>query len=88
MGCKIYHLANDPYVFQDAVVVGTREDYYGQCKFQIDVSTPQYLKMDHNSLKGLFGKFNPSSGDLVLSQDGGTDRRDGQQQLLRRRPEF
>jgi hypothetical protein len=26
--------------------------------------------MDHNSLKGLFGKFNPSSGDLVLSKSG------------------
>jgi hypothetical protein len=26
--------------------------------------------MDHNSLKGLFGKFNPSSGDLVLSKTG------------------
>jgi hypothetical protein len=70
LGSKVYHFAKDPYVFQDAVVVGTREDYYGECKFQIDVSTPQYLKMDHNSLKGLFGKFNPSSGDLVLSKAG------------------
>ena len=70
LGCKIYHFSKDPYVFQDAVVVGTREDYYGQCSFQIDVNTPQYLKMDHNSLKGLFGKFNPSSGDLVLSKSG------------------
>jgi hypothetical protein len=70
LGCKVYHLSKDPYVFQDAVVVGTRENYYGECKFQIDVSTPQYLKMDHNSLKGLFGKFNPSSGDLVLSKSG------------------
>jgi hypothetical protein len=70
LGCKVYHFSKDPYVFQDAVVVGTREDYYGQCSFQIDVSTPQYLKMDHNSLKGLFGKFNPSSGDLVLSKSG------------------
>jgi hypothetical protein len=70
MGCKIYHFSKDPYLFQDAVVVGTREDYYGECKFTIDVSTPQYLKMDHNSLKGLFGKFNPSSGDLVLSKSG------------------
>jgi hypothetical protein len=26
--------------------------------------------MDHNSLKGLFGKFNPSSGDLVFSKQG------------------
>ncbi len=70
LGCKVYHLAKNPYVFQDAVVVGTRGEYYGQCKFQIDVSTPQYLKMDHNSLKGLFGKFNPSAGDLVLSDTG------------------
>ena len=70
LGCKVYHFAKDPYTFQDAVVVGTREDYYGQCNFQIDVTTPQYLKMDHNSLKGLFGKFNPSSGDLVLSRTG------------------
>jgi hypothetical protein len=70
LGCKVYHFSKDPYVFQDAVVVGTREDYYGECSFQIDVTTPQYLKMDHNSLKGLFGKFNPSSGDLVMSKTG------------------
>jgi hypothetical protein len=70
MGCKVYRLSKDPFKFQDAVVVGTREDYYGECKFQMDVSTPHYLKMDHNSLKGLFGKFNPSSGDLVLSKSG------------------
>jgi hypothetical protein len=70
LGCKVYKFSKDPYVFQDAVVVATRGDYYGQCSFQIDVTTPQYLKMDHNSLKGLFGKFNPSSGDLVLSKTG------------------
>jgi hypothetical protein len=70
LGCKVYHFSADPYLFQDAVVVGTRGDYYGECKFQIDLTTPQYLKMDHNSLKGLFGKFNPSSGDLVLSKTG------------------
>jgi len=70
LGCKVYHFSGDPYVFQDAVVVGTRGDYYGECKFQMDVTAPMYLKMDHNSLKGLFGKFNPSSGDLVLSKTG------------------
>jgi hypothetical protein len=26
--------------------------------------------MDRNSLKGLFGKFNPSTGDLVFSRTG------------------
>jgi hypothetical protein len=70
LGCKVYRVSMDPYKFQDAVLVGAREGYYGECKFQIDLSTPQYVKMDRNSLKGLFGKFNPSSGDLVFSKTG------------------
>jgi hypothetical protein len=69
-GGQVYHVAKDPFKFEDAVVVGTQADYYGQVKFQIDLSAPEYLKMDHNSLKGLFGKFNPSSGDLVFSKSG------------------
>jgi len=28
------------------------------------------VRMDRNSLKGLFGKFNPSRGDLVFSRTG------------------
>lgn len=68
--CKVYRLAADPYRFQDAVVVGARRGYYGQCQFQMDLSTPQYLRMDRNTLKGLFGKFNPSAGDLVFSKNG------------------
>jgi hypothetical protein len=69
-GAKVYRLSQDPYKFQDAVVVGTQENYYGQSNFQIDLAAPQYLKMDHSSLKALFGKFNPSSGDMVFSKNG------------------
>ena len=46
------------------------ENYYGECKFEIDVTTPDYLKLDRSVLKGLFGKFNPSRGDLVFSRTG------------------
>jgi hypothetical protein len=70
LGCKIYPIASDPYKFQDAVVIGAQGDYYGQSSFQIDLSTPQYVKLDRNLLKGLFGKFNPSRGDLVFSRTG------------------
>jgi hypothetical protein len=69
-GVKIYKAAADPYRFQDAVIVGASEGYYGECKFQIDASTPNYVKLDRNVLKGLFGKFNPSRGDLVLTRNG------------------
>jgi hypothetical protein len=70
LGCKIYPISSDPYKFQDAVVVGAQGDYYGQSSFQIELNTPQYVKLDRNLLKGLFGKFNPSRGDLVFSRTG------------------
>jgi len=70
LGCVAYRIAQDPFKFQDAVVAGTQDNYYGECKFQMDTETPGYLKMDQSSIKGLFGKFNPSSGDLVLSKSG------------------
>ncbi len=70
LGCKIYPISSDPYKFQDAVVVGAQGDYYGQSSFQMELNTPQYVKLDRNLLKGLFGKFNPSRGDLVFSRNG------------------
>jgi len=70
LGCKVYHLSSDPYKFQDAVLVGANEEYYGQCNFQIEMNTPQYVKLDRSLLKGLFGRFNPSRGDLVFSRTG------------------
>ena len=70
LGGVAYRTSTDPYKFQDAVLVGAQEGYYGECTFQIDLSTPLYVKMDHNSIKGLFGKFNPSRGDLVFSRTG------------------
>jgi hypothetical protein len=71
LGGKVYKISSDPYKFQDAVLVGAREGYYGECSFQIDLARQKdYLQMDRNSLKGFFGKFNPSRGDLVFSKAG------------------
>jgi hypothetical protein len=70
LGCKVYETVSDPFKFQDAVLVGAVDQYYGECRFQIDVATPGYLKLDSSFLKGLFGKFNPSRGDLVFSRTG------------------
>jgi hypothetical protein len=69
-GVKIYKTPSDPFRFQDAVIVGATEGYYGECKFQIDLSTPNYVKLDRSFLKGLFGKFNPSRGDLIFTRNG------------------
>jgi hypothetical protein len=68
LGGKAYRVSADPYKFQDAVLVGAREGYYGECRFEIDLSTPNYVKLDRSVLRGFFGKFNPSRGDLVFSK--------------------
>jgi hypothetical protein len=70
LGARIYRVSPDPFKFQDAVLVGAREGYYGECRFQIDLTTPEYVKLDNSFIKGLFGKFNPSRGDLVFSKTG------------------
>jgi hypothetical protein len=70
LGVQAYPAATDPYKFPDAVVVGANEDYYGECKFQIEPALPQYVRLDRSFVRGLFGKFNPSRGDLVLTKTG------------------
>jgi len=70
LDCKVYRVSSDPYKFQDAVLVGTKEGYYGECRFEIDLTTPNYVKLDRSVLRGLFGKFNPTRGDLVFSRTG------------------
>ena len=70
LGTTVYPIAADPFKFQDAVLVGGKEGYYGECKFQIDLTTPQYVKMDRSLFRGIFGKFNPSRGDLVFTKTG------------------
>jgi hypothetical protein len=70
LGARTYRVASEPFKFQDAVLIGAREGYYGECRFEIDLTTPGYVRLDRSLLRGLFGKFNPSSGDLVFSRMG------------------
>ncbi len=70
LDARVYRISTTPFKFQDAVLIGASEGYYGECKFEIDPSAPAYVKLDRSMIKGLFGKFNPSRGDLVLSRTG------------------
>ncbi|HPU56360.1 MAG TPA: hypothetical protein PLH97_08780, partial [Verrucomicrobiota bacterium] len=70
LGGKVYPISSDPYKFQDCVLVGARQGYYGECRFQIDPQVPRYVQLDRSFLRGLFGQFNPSRGDLVFSKTG------------------
>ena len=70
LGAKVYKLTADALRFQDALLIGADEGYYGECRFTLDPRNSGYLKMDRSFLGKLTGKFNPSSGDLVFSKSG------------------
>ena len=70
LGGRVYRISSDPYKFQDAVLVGADEGHYGECKFQIDLNTPHYVKLDRSFWHPFLGEFNPSRGDLVFSRTG------------------
>jgi hypothetical protein len=70
LGVKVYKTVNDPYKFNDALIIGADEGYYGECRFTLDALNPNYLKMDRARLGKLVGKFNPSRGDLVFAKSG------------------
>jgi hypothetical protein len=70
LGAKVYKITSDPLRFQDALLIGADEGYYGECRFTLDPRNSGYLKMDRSFLGKLTGKFNPSAGDLVFSKSG------------------
>ena len=70
LGSKIYSMPTDPFKFQEAILVGASEGYYGECTFQLDSENPQYVRMQRERFSRLSGKFAPSSGDLVFTKGG------------------
>ena len=70
LGGKIYSLAENPFKFQEAVLVGAQEGYYGEAEFKLDPQNPDYVKMEKQAFRKLVGKFSPSRGDLVFSKTG------------------
>ncbi len=70
LGCKIYPFATDPFQFQEAVLVGSKDSYFGEVEFEMDPEFPSFVKMNRPTFGKLFGKFAPSRGDLVFSKTG------------------
>lgn len=67
---KVYPLAEDPFRWQQGVVMGKSEDYYGEVDFQLDPDNPVYLKMKRRAIGGLFSGSLPSRKDLVFTRQG------------------
>ncbi len=70
LGVTVYNTALDPYRFPEAVLIGKDGRGYGEVPFKLDARNPGYVRMDTRFIRRVFGDFNPSRGDLVLSKTG------------------
>ncbi|MDE2680764.1 MAG: hypothetical protein OSB29_05290 [Verrucomicrobiota bacterium] len=70
-GIQPYQISDKPYQFPKAFVVSRDGKSYGEVEFKFNPAHKGYVKMDKPFAAGLFSRnFNPSKGDLVLSQKG------------------
>ncbi len=70
-GIRPYTIAAKPFQFPKAFVISRDGKSYGEVEFKYNPAHPGYVKMDKPFAGGFFSNsFNPSKGDLVLSQKG------------------
>ncbi|MCC5788827.1 MAG: hypothetical protein JJT75_04275 [Opitutales bacterium] len=68
LGGRIYALAEDPFAFDEAVIVSSDGEAYGEVGMVLDSDHPNYVKVDRREIRFLRGDFSPSTGDLVFSR--------------------
>jgi predicted nucleic acid-binding Zn-ribbon protein len=70
LGAKVYHTSLDPVKFPDVVLISSGGKGYGEVSFKLDAAQPGYVRVDNRIVKRLFGDYDPTRGDLVLSKTG------------------
>ena len=67
-GLELFGAPQNPFLFDDAVVVDVKDSRFGQTKCLRDEKDSRYVEVDERHFAFLTGAFNPGKGDLVFSQ--------------------
>jgi len=67
-GIELFQAPQNPFLFDDAVVVDVKDSRFGQTKCLRDEKDGRYIEVDERNFAFLTGAFNPGKGDLVFSQ--------------------
>ena len=67
-GLELFQAPQNPFLFDDAVVVDVKDSRFGQTKCLRDEKDGRYIEVDEKHFAFLTGAFNPGKGDLVFSQ--------------------
>jgi len=67
-GLELFRAPENPFLFDDAVVIDVKDSRFGQTKCLRDEKDGRYIEVDEKHFAFLTGEFNPGKGDLVFSQ--------------------
>ncbi len=67
-GLELFKAPQNPFLFDDAVVVDVKDGRFGQTKCLRDEKDGRYIEVDEKHFAFLTGAFNPGKGDIVFSQ--------------------
>ena len=67
-GLELFSAPQNPFLFDDAVVVDVKDGRFGQTKCLRDEKDSRYIEVDEKHFAFLTGAFNPGKGDIVFSQ--------------------
>lgn len=67
---KVYPIVLEPFRFPHAVVINSKNNYFGESSFKVHPLYSNALDMDKKIFSQMFGEFSPSKGDLVIAQTG------------------
>ena len=67
-GLELFQAPQNPFLFDDAVVIDVKDGRFGQTKCLRDEKDGRYIEVDEKHFAFLTGAFNPGKGDLVFSQ--------------------
>jgi hypothetical protein len=67
-GLELFKAPQNPFLFDDAVVVDVKDGRFGQTKCLRDEKDGRYIEVEEEHFAFLTGAFNPGKGDIVFSQ--------------------
>ena len=70
LGTEVFPASDDPFRFEDLVVIDLPESRFGDSGFRIRPDRPDFLEVDNRAFSALFGEFSPAPGDLAFTRAG------------------
>ncbi|MBC2602362.1 coiled-coil domain-containing protein [Puniceicoccus vermicola] len=70
IGVDSFANSEQPFRFEDLVVIDLPDSRYGETGFRINTGKPDHIEVDNRIFSALFGEFSPGAGDFAFTKAG------------------